>query len=203
MSLADEAVRAPSLLIGPTGESIPLPLERWSNDPSPAECELLGLCRGPVLDIGCGPGRLVLALARRGVASLGIDVAPAALIQAHRKGAPVLDRSVFDSIPGTGRWNSALLLDGNIGIGGRPSRLLTRVHELLGPRGELFVECGHPGTPSETAPMRIETQGSSTHWFPWARVSIDDIRSLAARAGFVTTSTWTAEERWFAALERS
>ena len=36
----------------------------------------------------------------------------------------VLHRSVFDRLPGTGRWGTVLLLDGNLGIGGdlSPSR---------------------------------------------------------------------------------
>ena len=41
-----------------------------------------------------------------------------------RLGGPALRRSVFDPLPGEGRWGTALLLDGNIGIGGDPRALL-------------------------------------------------------------------------------
>lgn len=44
--------------------------------------------RGPVLDVGCGSGDLVIELARRGVEVVGIDVVDAAIQQARaRSGA--------------------------------------------------------------------------------------------------------------------
>jgi SAM-dependent methyltransferase len=42
---------------------------------------------GPVLDVGCGTGDLALALARRGLTVLGVDLAPAAITQARVKAA--------------------------------------------------------------------------------------------------------------------
>jgi SAM-dependent methyltransferase len=44
-----------------------------------------GLDRGRVLDIGCGTGRLVAALAERGVDASGVDVSPEMLAVARRK----------------------------------------------------------------------------------------------------------------------
>ena len=48
--------------------------------------------------------------------------------------------------PTPGRWRSALLLDGNIGIGGRPARLLARIASLLAPGGAILVELAGPDT---------------------------------------------------------
>ena len=42
---------------------------------------------GPVLDVGCGTGDLALAIARRGLAVLGVDLAGAAITQARIKAA--------------------------------------------------------------------------------------------------------------------
>ena len=86
---------------------------------------------GPVLDIGCGPARHALTLAEAGIVTLGIDISLPALAVARRRGAPVLHRSIFERVPGHGRWGTALLLDGNIGIGGAPDALLRRVAALL------------------------------------------------------------------------
>jgi SAM-dependent methyltransferase len=58
-------------------------------EPQPALIELLDEYppTGPVLDVGCGTGELALALARRGLAVLGVDLAAAAIAQARAKAA--------------------------------------------------------------------------------------------------------------------
>ena len=54
-------------------------------------------------------------------------------------------RDVFGPLPGEGRWDTALLADGNIGIGGDPVALLARVRELLAPEGRVVVDLAAPG----------------------------------------------------------
>ena len=104
------------------GLSVPLPVGRWNDDDDAHDASLLGHCRGATLDIGCGPGRLVARLSRLGHVALGIDVVPEAVRQARERGAAAIVRDVFDPVPGEGRWDTALLADGNIGIGGDPVR---------------------------------------------------------------------------------
>ena len=41
-----------------------------------------------------------------------------------RRGGAALRRDVFAPLPGEGRWYTALLADGNVGIGGDPVALL-------------------------------------------------------------------------------
>ncbi|MCW4459437.1 GNAT family N-acetyltransferase [Microbacterium sp. MPKO10] len=41
--------------------------------------------RGPVLDVGCGPGRVAQYLAERGVTASGIDLSPAMVAEAQRR----------------------------------------------------------------------------------------------------------------------
>jgi SAM-dependent methyltransferase len=43
--------------------------------------------RAPVLDIGCGPGQVAQYLADRGVAVVGVDLAPQMLVEARRRAA--------------------------------------------------------------------------------------------------------------------
>lgn len=178
-----------------------LPLERWLGEPTFADEEVLDLAVAPVLDVGCGPGRHVAALAARGCLAVGVDVAPAAVAVARERGATVLEASVFDRLPT--HWATALLLDGNIGIGGDPAALLRRVATLLDPdRGQLLVELDAPGAPSGTLRVRLEHDGDHSAWFPWGRVPADALHLPAGQAGLRIVDRWQTGGRWFARLER-
>jgi SAM-dependent methyltransferase len=183
------------------GRVLPVPLDRWLSEPSVEEEDLLARAVGPVLDVGCGPARHTATLVHRGVPALGIDVAGSAVALAWRRGAPVLWRSVFDNLPGEGAWATALLLDGNIGIGGAPAALMRRLRELLRDDGRVLAEVERPGVATEPVRVRIERGGRTTSWFPWALVGADRLGSLASRAGFDVTELWTRSGRWFARLD--
>lgn len=183
------------------GEVLHLPLDRWLGPPTAEEEGVLDRVVGPALDVGCGPGRHVLALARRGVVSLGIDVAGTAVELARRRGAPVLERSVFERVPGAGRWGSALLLDGNLGIGGDPPTLVRRVRALLRPGGRLLVEVEPPGAAAGTFQARLEVAGRPGPWFPWARVEAGDVQRLAGQSDCTVVELWQEGPRWFARLD--
>ena len=93
---------------------------------------VVGMCQGPTIDLGCGPGRLVAHLVRRGIPALGVDQSATAVQLARRSGAPALHRDVFGPLPGTGRWHTVLLADGNVGLGGDPPRILARATAGVG-----------------------------------------------------------------------
>ena len=180
-----------------TGGTITLDLARWRADPDHHESMLLDRVLDPVLDIGCGPGRVVRALAASGRMALGIDSAPAAAAEATRLGAPVLRRSVFSPLPGEGRWGTALLLDGNVGIGGDPVALLRRCHDLLRPGGMVVTEIAPPGTPSTPMTVRVESGDESGPWFAWAVVGVDAWADLAQEAGLCSAGFECVGQRWF------
>ncbi len=183
------------------GRVLPLPAHRWLDDPSESDERLLEHVDGPVLDVGCGPGRHVLALAHAGVITLGIDISPPAVELARRRGAPVLRRSVFDRVPGSGRWGTALLLDGNVGIGGCPVTLLRRVTSLLRPDGRLLVELAVDGT-TDVEQVRFEADGNVGPWFSWAHVGREGLDDHASRAGLRVVESWDDGGRPFARLAR-
>jgi SAM-dependent methyltransferase len=175
-----------------------LPLARWLGPADAADAALLERAVGPVLDIGCGPGRHLAALAGRG---LGVDLSPVAIRIARGRGVDAVLGSVFGDVPGAGTWDTALLLDGNIGIGGAPGALLHRARELLSPAGRLLVELEPPGVPTLRTRVRLEAPGVVSDWFAWAQVGVDGIGPLAT--GFAVGETLAVHDRWFAVLRRS
>lgn len=185
-----------------TGDVLALDLGLWDRPASGEERELLGRVEGPVIDLGCGPGRLVVDLAARQVPALGIDLSPDAVDLARRRGAAVLQRDLFGELPGEGRWATVLLFDGNIGIGGDPIRLLRRCRRLVTRTGRLLVEVGPPGVGWRRASAWLVHDGRRSAAFPWAVVGGDAVEGLARLAGLaVATLDRTPSGRWFAGLQ--
>ena len=195
------AGRAEPVIEHADGSRVPLTVARWLQA-IPGDTSMLDHCEGPTLDIGSGPGRLTVALAERGIPTLGIDIAPYAVGMARSSGALVMLRDVFDRVPGTGRWATVLLADGNIGIGGDPAALLRRVGELLAPDGHALVELDPPGKPLRREQVRLRHGGLVSAWFPWAYVGADHITDIAAEAGLGPADAWSVDNRWFAAIPR-
>jgi len=188
------------LLRDDRGGTRPLALGRWLGAATLADDDVLARAVEPVLDIGCGPGRHVLALARRGRLAIGIDISPVAVRVARARGAMVVEGCVFARVPGAGRWGSALLLDGNVGIGGRPAPLLRRVAALLAPGGHLLVELESPGSANDSTRARIEAPGGISEWFGWSSVDATAIGAVASDAGLRVMERWEVQGRWFACL---
>ena len=179
------------------GRCMPLEVSRWCGVPDAADEELLRCCRGPVLDVGCGPGRLTVALTGRGIPALGVDISRAAVSRARRAGAPALQRSVFDPLPWEGRWATVVLADGNIGIGGLPALLLDRCAQLLAPGGQILIEA-EPGNADEQLTAWLEhPDGRRGPVFPWARMGTAALLQAATDAGLQATRQWRHGDRAF------
>ncbi|MFD8231761.1 class I SAM-dependent methyltransferase [Streptomyces sp. NPDC059696] len=192
------AGRGPLFLRRPDGWLLPLEVERWCARADAVDRDVLDRCEGAVLDVGCGPGRLVAELAARGRTALGIDVSGAAVEHTARLGGQALRRSVFEPLPGEGRWDTVLLMDGNIGIGGDPRALLERVAALLRPGGLLIAETA-PAEVDERVDVHItDAHATSGAPFPWARLGTRALLRYAR--GWERAGQWTAGGRRFAAL---
>jgi SAM-dependent methyltransferase len=179
----------------------PLPTHAWLALAGAADRAVLAHCQGPTIDIGCGPGRMTEALALAGHAVLGVDVVPEAVRQTRTRGVPALRRSVFDRLPGEGRWDTALLADGNIGIGGDPVALLERAGELVAPHGRVVADVAPWGAGVVTRHIRLETSHGRSGTFPWTSVGADAIQAVASAAGLGRATTHRHDDRWWAVVE--
>jgi SAM-dependent methyltransferase len=190
-------------VVGLGDEPLDLPVRRWAGTADGSDALLLDHCQGPTLDVGCGPGRLTEGLAERGQVVLGIDIVHEAVRLTRDRGVAALERDVFEALPGEGRWCSTLLADGNVGIGGDPVGLLTRLRELLDPRGRVVVEVARPGVSLRTVWAALECGGMRSRPFRWAVVGVDDIAALADAAGFGVTTCSHRLGRWCAVLQEA
>jgi SAM-dependent methyltransferase len=161
---------------------------------------VVGMCQGPTIDLGCGPGRLVAQLVRRGIPALGVDQSATAVQLARRSGAPALHRDVFGPLPGTGRWHTVLLADGNIGLGGDPPRILARASELLRRGGRCLAEFDSAATGVRHSWVRLESAKVVGPWFRWASVGIDSAGRLAEQVGLSVTGIHPVGARVVASL---
>ncbi|MEO6411204.1 MAG: TIGR04282 family arsenosugar biosynthesis glycosyltransferase [Pedococcus sp.] len=165
---------------------------------------IVSRCSGPVIDVGCGPGRFVEALAARGLPTLGIDVSGASVGYTRARGGSALCRNVFEPVPGEGRWQTLLLADGNVGIGGDPLLLLHRCRQLLSPEGWALVEVD----PDEHVDVRTRVTltgpwGRRSTPIPWALVGATALVRYAAQAGLLAVEDWRVDGRAFVTLRQA
>jgi SAM-dependent methyltransferase len=182
------------------GATLEVDLDRWSRPADHVDAMVVSRCEAPVLDIGCGPGRMVAALQRSGRAALGIDTSAVAVAAGRRAGGQVLRRDLGLPLPGEGRWGTALLLDGNIGIGGDVARLLRRCRELVGGGGLIICEVdGDPERHDEFAVVLAQPPRQSAP-LPWAAIGVRALLRVATALDLVVSEEWQADRRTFVAL---
>lgn len=188
-------------LVRSDGGTARLDVDRWRGTAAGEDRWLLERCRGATIDLGCGPGRLVEALAARGIRALGVDVAVEAVAQCVGRGVPAVHADVFTPLPGEGTWSHALLADGNLGIGGDPEALLGRAAALVEPGGTVLAEldAAEPGLWRGEA--RVRSRHTLTPAFPWACAGAAALPDLAARAG-LRPSAYYRGTRLFVELTR-
>ncbi|WP_433129014.1 class I SAM-dependent methyltransferase [Micromonospora sp. CA-240977] len=193
------------LVHGDNGWRSRLPVRRWHGPAEPAVVALVARCAGPTLDLGCGPGRLTLALTRAGVTAVGVDISAQAVRLTRARGAIALQRDVLAPLPAEGRWAHVLLIDGNIGIGGDPVALLGRCHDLLRPGGTVLVELEPPGPGlwCGQTQLALQAAGGGSRLGPpfrWARLDTTAVAGVASAGGLTVREVFRLDRRWFGEL---
>jgi len=97
------------------------PADHYLGEPAewqPHDHRAIKLCRGQVLDIGTGAGRVAVELQRRGIAVTGLDTSPGAIDVARRRGLRDTVVTTVDAYAAgaTTRYDTFLLLGNNLGL---------------------------------------------------------------------------------------
>jgi SAM-dependent methyltransferase len=145
---------------------------------------VMGLAPASVLDAGCGTGRIARELARRGVATVGVDLDPDMLATARRK-APALEWHQADlATTELGRVFDVVLLAGNVMIfltPGTEEAVLANLARHLAEGGALVAGFSlRPG-----------------------RLTVEEYDRLAAAVGLKLVERWATWDRhpWSAGAE--
>ena len=176
--------------------------------------EALGLRPGMrVLDVGCGPGRHVLALARRGIEAHGVDVS-ARFIELASAAAPpgaTFERLDARALPFADEFDAAVsLCQGGFGLlgGEGEGAVLAGMARALRPGGVLAVSAfsayfqvrwleegdrfdAGTGVNHERSTLR-DAQGAEAEFDLWTTCFTPrELRLLAAAAGLSTRALWS------------
>ena len=110
---------------GDDQEPLPLGISRWSGDADAVDMLVVARCEPPVIDLGCGPGRMVQALTESGLAALGVDMSSVAVNLSRARGGLALRRRIDEQL----REDIEEML---LAIGNRDAMHLTRIITRIG-----------------------------------------------------------------------
>jgi len=102
--------------------------------------------RGCFLDVGCGDGYMVAAMADAGYDACGLDISEVAVRRARERGCTGVRQGTVHDAPFEPASFDAVLLMSYLEHEHRPGAALRRVRELLRPGGHVFVKVPHYGS---------------------------------------------------------
>ena len=185
------------------GDPLAMDVSRWSAPANAVDLMVVSRCEAPVIDLGCGPGRMVVALNQSGRSALGVDMSAAAVGVSLGRGGLALRRRITETLPAEGRWGTALLVDGNIGMGGDVATLLQRCRGLVAPGGLIICEVDASPDRHDVCEVVLDCDGVESVPLPWASIGARPLERIAAGLDLVMAEEWTAEGRVFVTLRRT
>ncbi len=174
--------------------------------PPENEQRVLAQLRGPVLDVGCGPGRHLLWLQAHGTEAVGIDISTRTVEVARDRGCTdVRVMSVFDLDFEPGTFGAVIMMSNNMGIGGTEEgtrQMLSDLLDMTAPGGKLLAAVRDPlatekpvhlayhqanrgaGRPPGQVRIRYEYEGKVEQWFDLLLFEPERAAALLEMAGW-------------------
>ncbi len=168
--------------------------------------QALRFVRGRVVDVGCGAGRHVQYLQRRGYDVTGIDPSPLAVKVCRMRGVRKVQRASLEDLPkGRTRYDTFLFFGNNFGLFGSRSyarTMLRQLHRCSTPQARIIAECRNPYKTSEHAHLRYNSDSFkrgrmfgqirirvrfrqyTDPWFDYLFVSPEEMRQLVNGTGW-------------------
>jgi hypothetical protein len=142
---------------------------------------------GPVLDLGAGAGRASLYVQDRGMEATAVESSPGAAEVCRRRGVKDVRVADLNEPPSDRRWQTILLLCGNLGLGGSyegTRRLLQRLSDVS---ADDAVVVGDTVTPTGTPEigLRIRYRDTVTPWWRQYNIPYDEMADLVDGTGWM------------------
>lgn len=171
------------------------------------EKDAIKYTKGRFLDIGCGAGRVVLYLQKKGLRGLGIDTSPLAIKVCKLRGARNVNCMGIDGITKlkTNSFDSIIMFGNNFGLFGnfkKAKRLLKELYRITSDSSTIIAESRDPyvtdnsvhfayhrankkkGRMPGQLRIRIRFMQYSTDWYDYLYVSKKEMEQILKGTGW-------------------
>jgi len=202
------------------GKQYVAPIEEWQE----SERLAIPVAKSPVLDIGCGAGRVGQYLIVHGLDWVGIDVSPGAIEACRRRGLDSVHLMSADEIRLRRRdFRTVIMFGNNFGVVGgkdKVAKMLKQLYKVTTRDAIILAGSRDPratdeeahlkyhqwnqsrGRPAGLVRLRMHYKGLTGQWFELLLSSPEEMSEVAERAGWHLTKTFGERKYYVGLLEK-